>query len=195
MLTKIKFSGPTYFSKLLKYWNDMVKFEYEANKQKYYIFMILTDGCIHDTEETVDHIVESSSLPISIIIIGIGNADFSTMDFLDADDTRLFSTKYQKFQERDNVQFVEFNKFKHNPALLARETLEELPRQMLDFYKKRNIGVDDIKSSYGGEARDYFSFRGQEFVQNENRHFYPPDFIQSLVNLGVPDDKNIDVTK
>lgn len=173
----------------------MVNFEYEANKQKYYIFMVLTDGAIHDIDETVNYIVESSYLPISIIIIGIGNADFSAMDFLDADDSRLFSTKLQKFQERDNVQFVEFNKFKHNPALLARETLEELPRQLLDFYKLRKIGVEDIKGDNENEARDYFSHKGLEFIEYSSKPFYAPDFLQNIVNAGVPDDKTLDISK
>ena len=195
VLSKIKFSGPTYFSKLLKYWVNMVKFEYEANKQKYYIFMILTDGVIHDIDETVDWIVESSSLPWSIIIIGIGDADFSQMDFLDADDSRLFSTKHQKFQERDNVQFVEFNKFKDNPNLLARETLEELPRQLLDFYKKRKIGVEEIKHEHCLEAKEFFSYKGQEFLEYENKPFYPQDFLQSMINEGIADSDNLDINK
>jgi len=109
---QLKFSGPTYFAPLLKMWNEMVDFEHSHNKLKYYIYLILTDGVIHDMDETIDCIVQSSSLPVSIIIIGVGNADFSGMDFLDADDERLFSSRYQKFQERDNVQFVEFNKFR-----------------------------------------------------------------------------------
>ncbi len=32
--------------------------------------------------------------------------------------------------ERDLVQFVEFEKFKNNGIALAREVLEELPRQV-----------------------------------------------------------------
>ena len=146
-LKNLKFSGPTYFAPLISFWNEMVRAELEKNKKKYYIFLILTDGAIHDIDETVDWIVESSSLPISIIIIGIGNADFEAMNFLDADDERLFSKRHQKFQERDNVQFVEFNNFKHNPNLLARETLEELPRQMIDFYQSRDYDIINLGKS------------------------------------------------
>jgi len=47
---------------------------------KYYIFLILTDGLINDMEATTDEIVRASSLPISIIIVGIGDEDFSSMN-------------------------------------------------------------------------------------------------------------------
>lgn len=47
---------------------------------KYYIFLILTDGLINDMEATIDEIVRATSLPISIIIVGVGNEDFSSMN-------------------------------------------------------------------------------------------------------------------
>jgi len=34
---------------------------------------------------------------------------------------------------------VPFREFKDNPILLAKETLEEVPGQMLNYFKKRNI--------------------------------------------------------
>ena len=117
----------------------MVTFESTNFLSKYYVYLILTDGAIHDIDDTIDCVVESSYLPVSIIIIGIGDANFSTMNFLDADDEPLYSHKLQKFQERDNVQFVEFNKFKNNPQMLARETLQEMPRQILQYFQKRKM--------------------------------------------------------
>jgi hypothetical protein len=59
--------------------------------QKYTILLILTDGIINDLQATVDEVVAGSGLPLSIIIVGIGNADFDQMDLLDADDAPLFS--------------------------------------------------------------------------------------------------------
>ena len=52
----------------------------------YHILLILTDGNIHDLRETVDGMIQCSNFPISIIIVGIGDGDFSTMAFLDGDD-------------------------------------------------------------------------------------------------------------
>ena len=78
-------------------------------------------------KQTIDEIVRASSLPLSIIIVGVGNANFSSMDKLDGDDEALYSNKFGKYAEADIVQFVPFNQFKNNPHQLAKETLMEVP--------------------------------------------------------------------
>ena len=47
--------------------------------------LILTDGEIHDMPETKRLIVEASHLPLSIIIIGVGDEKFKMMKQLDCD--------------------------------------------------------------------------------------------------------------
>ena len=54
-------------------------------------------------EETTDQIVRGSSLPLSIIIVGVGGADFSSMDVLDADETPLYSKRFRKNMAADIV--------------------------------------------------------------------------------------------
>ena len=58
----------------------------------YVIFILFTDGGIDDLTETIDVIVRGSKLPLSILIIGLGNEDFSKMNILDADEVPLKST-------------------------------------------------------------------------------------------------------
>ncbi len=65
--------------------------------------MILTDGIINDLEKTIEAVVLGSVLPLSIIIVGIGEADFEQMDLLDADDNPLYSKKLGKYASRDIV--------------------------------------------------------------------------------------------
>jgi len=74
--------------------------------------LILTDGAITDFNETKHELVGASHLPMSVIIVGIGNADFSAMDELDADGTFLKSPIDGGTAVRDIVQFVPFNKFR-----------------------------------------------------------------------------------
>ena len=51
--------------------------------------LILTDGEIHDMEATKDLIVAASQLPLSIIIVGVGEEKFKLMKELDSDDALL----------------------------------------------------------------------------------------------------------
>jgi hypothetical protein len=83
--------------------------------------------------------VRGSNNPLAIIIVGVGNADFSMMDKLDGDDEALYSSTLRRYAAADIVQFVPFNDFKHNPTLLAKETLQELPGQLVSYMRKRNI--------------------------------------------------------
>lgn len=64
-----------------------------SHTQMYHILLILTDGAIHDMRETKDLIVECSKYPLSIIIVGIGNADFSNMVELDGDEVVLRNSR------------------------------------------------------------------------------------------------------
>lgn len=108
--------------------NDMVQAEnITQQSQKYYIMVILTDGIINDMQKTTDQIVRASGLPLSIIIIGVGDADFSAMDALDGDEEALYSATYHQYVQADIVQFVPFNEYKNNHHMLAKQVLEEVP--------------------------------------------------------------------
>jgi len=64
----------------LEYVNKLVTYTSEEFPSKYFVLLLMTDGEIHDMDETINQIVVSSSLPLSIIIVGIGNANFRSMD-------------------------------------------------------------------------------------------------------------------
>ena len=55
--------------------------------------LILTDGDIHDMPQTIDSLVYASGLPLSVIIVGIGNADFVNMEKLDGDTFGLVNSQ------------------------------------------------------------------------------------------------------
>lgn len=71
--------------------------------------------------------MRGSELPVAIIIVGVGDADFSSMETLDGDDEALYSSSFRKYMSADIVQFVPFNEFKNDPHLLAKEVLDEIP--------------------------------------------------------------------
>ena len=84
----------------------------EEGKEEYYILLIITgisnfqfkhnifyvllnilfiqiDGVITDMGTTIRAIVRARDLPLSIVIVGVGNDDFKNMKILDGDDERL----------------------------------------------------------------------------------------------------------
>ena len=136
IVMNITFSGPTLFGPILQKTIEMIKAQ--NDKMKYSVLMILTDGMINDMTESINLLVEGAKLPLSVIIIGIGNANFGNMELLDADDNPLISSTGERCC-RDLVQFVPFNKFEHNAERLAEVVLEEIPTQIVQYYAMNNI--------------------------------------------------------
>jgi hypothetical protein len=142
-ITEIKLSGPTNFAPMIRDLNNEVKKNLSNGMvMGYNILLILTDGQIDDLQDTIDEMVEASFLPISVIIVGIGNGDFTSMDILDADENPLYDRRRRK-ADRDLVQFVPFNQFKNDPAKLAEQVLEEIPRQVVEYYQHKGIKPQD----------------------------------------------------
>jgi hypothetical protein len=70
--------------------------------------------------------MDAGRLPLSVIIVNIGNADFIAMEELDADETSLVSRRSEKMC-RDLVQFVLFNKFEGTHySILAQVVLDDV---------------------------------------------------------------------
>ena len=140
-LKKITLAAPTFFSPVIDKVISEIKYDLQNRREEnhYYILLILTDGNINDMNQTRDKIVEASYLPLSIIIVGIGNANFELMDVLDGDKYPLTNTKGE-LRKRDIVQFVKFEDFKKNNAVdygtdLTEEVLKEIPTQVEEYYE------------------------------------------------------------
>lgn len=122
----MRLSGPTNFSPILK---NMISNVNPKNLFEYQILFMITDGLITDMDQTVDCIVKCSELPVSIVIVGVGDADFEKMQTLDNDDGKLRDSKGRK-PTRDCVQFVEFNNCKKDIHQLRKQVLMEIPKQI-----------------------------------------------------------------
>ena len=143
-LEKLTFAGPTYFSPIINKVIRDIKSKDRDSNQEYNILMILTDGVIDDIQETIDALVEGSFLPLSVVIVGIGNADFSNMVVLDGNDNPLISSQNKKWM-RDLVQFIHYNKYKNDEKTLTKEILEEIPRQIIEYHTLNQIYPDNIR--------------------------------------------------
>ena len=78
-------SGPILFAPLITETMKIAQQSKLEGSHVYTILLILTDGEIHDMENTINCLIQSAKLPLSIIIVDIGNADFEKMEILDGD--------------------------------------------------------------------------------------------------------------
>ncbi|XP_077983010.1 copine-3-like [Glandiceps talaboti] len=152
-IRQVQLYGPTNVSPIIYH---MIRFAQEAQKlpgaAQYYVLLILTDGVLTDMDQAREAIVQASHLPMSIIIVGVGNADFSDMRVLDGDDGVLKTTRGEKVA-RDIVQFVPFRDFKNaSPAALAKDVLAEVPKQVTDYFQKRGISPNARMDASQGQA-------------------------------------------
>uniref|UniRef100_A0A8C7Y8V4 Copine VII n=1 Tax=Oryzias sinensis TaxID=183150 RepID=A0A8C7Y8V4_9TELE len=137
-LPKIQLYGPTNVAPII---NRIAKVAEQSVVLLccYHILLILTDGVVTDMADTREAIVRASYQPLSIIIVGVGNADFTDMQILDGDDGVLRSPKGEPVL-RDIVQFVPFRDFKTaSPAALAKCVLAEVPGQVVEYFSHKAI--------------------------------------------------------
>ncbi|XP_061252289.1 copine-9 isoform X2 [Bos javanicus] len=73
-LRTVQLYGPTYFAPVI---NQVARAAAKiSDGSQYYVLLIITDGVISDMTQTKEAIVSASSLPMSIIIVGVGPAMF-----------------------------------------------------------------------------------------------------------------------
>mmetsp|Transcript_46909 Transcript_46909/g.114263 ORF Transcript_46909/g.114263 Transcript_46909/m.114263 type:complete len:557 (+) Transcript_46909:148-1818(+) len=138
-LQNVQLYGPTNMSEIVKRANTLAQ---EKQKKAYQVLMILTDGDISDMPATVDAIVASSSLPMSIVIVGVHNrehvAEFQRMEELDGDRKGLVDSSGRK-ASRDIVQFVPYSAEGTDPEALARSVLAEIPSQLVSHFAGQQV--------------------------------------------------------
>lgn len=178
ILDKISFSGPTNFAPLLEKVLEFADLNFKADPYSYTVLLLMTDGEVTDLQETIDCIIKGCALPLSVVIVGIGNESFTKMDQLDGNDEPLVSSDGNKMT-RDIVRFVSFNNFANNPVLLREEVLRELPDQVVEFYKLKGITPGTKKTATG---EDYYRINTMNETDSKNNTSFPS--IDQMIEQG-----------
>lgn len=138
---------------------------------RYFILVIMLDGDSFDTEGTRRALIRASALPVSIVLVGIGDSYFPNLVAYDADKQPM-QTSERVSAMRDCVQFVRFNDYvveegKVNKRKLSDDILKEIPVQLEGF-----LGMYGIRFSDESCVRKDKKYR-------DRRHKY---FASSLAN-------------
>ncbi|XP_042453755.1 protein BONZAI 3-like [Zingiber officinale] len=138
-LHNVTLAGPTLFGPVIHRAAEIAGQSLLTSRNKYYVLLIITDGVITDLQETINAIVKASDLPLSILIVGVGGADYKEMNILDADDGKRLESSTGRIATRDIVQFVPMRDLQGNQVSVAQSLLEELPGQFLSYMRSRDI--------------------------------------------------------
>ncbi|XP_017646388.1 protein BONZAI 1-like isoform X1 [Gossypium arboreum] len=138
-LFNVSLAGPTLFGHVINRASVVACDSLSTGAKKYFVLLIITDGVITDLQETKDALVKASDLPLSILIVGVGGADFKEMEILDADKGERLESTTGCIASRDIVQFVPFRDVQGGEISMVGALLAELPTQFLTYMRRRDI--------------------------------------------------------
>ncbi|TMX02150.1 hypothetical protein EJD97_022553 [Solanum chilense] len=138
-LHNVSLAGPTLFGPVITSAAHIASQSLTNNELKYFVLLIITDGVITDLQETKDALVQAADLPLSILIVGVGGADFKEMEILDADKGERLESTTGRVAVRDIVQFVPLRDVQNGDVSVVQSLLAELPSQLLEYMRSRKI--------------------------------------------------------
>ena len=174
-LSRIQLFGPTNFTPTINHVSNIA--QNFISGSHYFILLIITDGIITDMNETKEAIVAAAEYPMSIIIVGVGDANFDAMEELDGDDVRV-TTREGRIASRDIVQFVPLRNFLNSSnfgnlnlrsnlshSRLAKEVLAEIPGQLVDYMNSKQIAPRTMRTNSFSSATLH-GINDTQFVPN-----------------------------
>ena len=126
-------SGPTEFLQVLQAGAARAKRLHDQMLQgnnkilKYMVLLIITDGVMASFEETKRKLGVYQSMPLSIIIVGVGRSSFEAMYRL-CNESASF-----------NLTFVELRHYQHSPAAFGQAALGNLPAQICRYMQSQGL--------------------------------------------------------
>ncbi|XP_044494113.1 protein BONZAI 1-like [Mangifera indica] len=138
-LFNVSLAGPTLFGPVISHAAQIAGQSLANHDRKYFILLIITDGVVTDLQETKDALVKASILPLSILIVGVGGADFKEMEILDADKGERLESSTGRLASRDIVQFVPLKDVQSGEVSVVQALLAELPTQFLTYMRAQEI--------------------------------------------------------
>ena len=139
---KIELSDHINFSPLIKHISNETK--NKNNPKEYNIFFIIANNNPTDIKDLIDTLIECSYLPLSIVIIGVGE-NLELLNNLITSIPTISSIGIEK--KRNITQFISFNKIGFDEKKLSIIFLKEIAKQIVEYYDENNCTPDKMKQN------------------------------------------------
>ena len=144
-LNKISFCERVYLSPLIENIKNLVTKNNELNIYNIFFLLISNPPLKEDYQKCIDLFISNTFLPLSVIVIGIGDKEFNEIKNL-INKNRLFSSEGIE-RIRNNIYFVSMKNCNYNNEILKNKCLKEIPKQVVEFYKINNTSPDDVREN------------------------------------------------
>ena len=185
---KINYCDKDSLSPLIRHLNNKIMENYEA--EDYYIFLLLISNPPkkEDIQKCIDAFIENTFLPLSVIVIGIGDKDFKSIKSLFSNKHRFSSKDIEK--SRNNIYFFPLKNFNFKYDLVLQECLKEIPKQLVEYYNINSTTPDDIRSKNVSNIRNSIKLLdSKRSCLNIDDGSAPPSFLEFSIKEEDPKKK------
>ena len=124
---------------IIKQYNEKIKEDIDDyDIKEYNILLLFANNDIINENEFYNEIILSSTLPISVVIIGLGKGPFTKLENAENNFMNLTDNNGNK-AKRKNIKFISFNSLGKNYQRTVRNSLIDIPGQMIEFLTLKNI--------------------------------------------------------
>jgi len=142
-LKKISFCEEDYLSPLIENIKNLISKNYELNIYNIFFLLISNPPVKEDYQKCIDLFISNTFLPLSVIVVGIGDKEFKEIKHLISKNRKCSSEGIER--ARNNVYFVSMKDCNYNNEILKNKCLKEIPKQVVEFYKINKTSPDDVK--------------------------------------------------
>jgi hypothetical protein len=114
--------------------------------QTYSVLLLFTNSSPDDVSKTEDALKEVDDAPLSVVIVGVGDGDFSG--------SKQLETCHEKFSGRDMVRFVPY-KAGQDHDQLTEAALDPIPKQLETYFVSHEIYPEPESESNEIEVQPY----------------------------------------
>lgn len=123
-------SGPTNFTTVIQMAASRAASNHKRilDTKTYTVLLVITDGCMHNYDQTRQMVQDFSLLPLSIVFVGVGRSDFGLLHQLT-----------QEPSLRQTTCVAEFRKLDHDPTALGEVALGRLPFHICEYMQANGV--------------------------------------------------------